>query len=73
MTLSPSQRIVLDMMLSQSGFSYSEEDDRTLLALKRRGLVGYSRGGKYGKSHWTLTEAGEAEAKKRRRGHAQPS
>lgn len=62
MSVTKTQRIVLVMMFANNGFSYSEYDDRTLLALKRRGLVGFSRGGKYGKSHWTLSEAGWADA-----------
>jgi len=46
-------------MVENNGISYSDQRDRTMVALRERTLVTYrSRLGSYGKSHWTLTEFG---------------
>lgn len=65
-SLTETQRLVLAYMLVANWVCYNDRNDRTQLALKRRGLVEYRVGGKYGRPHWGLTEAGLAEARKRR-------
>jgi hypothetical protein len=62
--LSKIQRCQLVAMFANNWVSYCYADDRTQLALKRRGLTQYQSlvGSKYGRSHWALTDAGVAEA-----------
>jgi hypothetical protein len=50
-------------MLEHSSISYADENSRTLVALKQRAFVTYSRGGRYGKAHWSLTDLGTDTAK----------
>lgn len=64
MSFTPSQRASLIYMALHNGISYEDDFDRTMLALKRRGLVEWRRRGKYGKSHWGLLDAGLEQAKK---------
>jgi hypothetical protein len=59
------QRAVLAYMFVSNWVYYADDNDRTMLALKRRGLVGYSAGGKYRRAHWGLTDAGVDEFRRR--------
>lgn len=61
--LTPNMRETMIRMIEGNGISYAYDTDRTMQALQRRALVGYSRGGKYGKAHWTLTDSGTDAAK----------
>jgi hypothetical protein len=45
-------------MRVHNGISYAHDKDRTQMALMARGLTVLSRGRKYGKTHWSLTNNG---------------
>lgn len=58
--LSATMWLALNYLRAQGhGIAYANEWDPTYNALKRRGLVTYSRALKYGKSCWRLTEEGK--------------
>lgn len=63
--ITKAQRYVLAHMLAHNGISYDDEWNVTMMSLRRKGLIELSRGGKYGKTCWHLTDAGCAEAEKR--------
>lgn len=54
---------LIHMLTTGNGFCYEDRTNVSMNALKKRGLVGYSRGAKYGKAHWSLTDEGMDEAK----------
>ncbi len=61
--LSPSQRDALKVMHVWNGIVYADERDRTMMALRRRGLVEFHhRRRKYGRSCWHFTNVGRGRA-----------
>ncbi len=63
MRLTINQRTALLHMLFHNGISYADEYDRTNVSLAKRGLIVWCHRRKYGRSHWSLTDAGCAVAK----------
>jgi hypothetical protein len=59
MRLTPAMRSALAMLLYGNGISYAVQDDRTMVALRKRELVERRCGGKYG--HWRVTASGITE------------
>lgn len=60
--LSPTQRGMLKLMYQSNGISYSDRHDRTMAALRRRGLVEFHPRRKYGRDCWHLTNVGQGRA-----------
>jgi len=56
----------LNYMSAHLGITYSDYNDRTMVALKKRGLVSFSAAQKYGKDCWHLTEEGRKIVETRR-------
>lgn len=49
----------LNYMSAHLGICYSDYNDRTMVALKKRGLVTFSSARKYGKDCWHITAEGK--------------
>jgi hypothetical protein len=60
--LSPVQREMLRLMYFANGISYADRHDRTMMALKRRGLAEFHPRRKYGRDCWHLTNVGKGRA-----------
>ena len=58
LSLTKTQRQILDYMRDVSGLFYGDRDDRSMRALERRGLIRWNPGRKYHRAHWVLTEKG---------------